>query len=406
MQNLLQIYKVALVALRRNPMRTLLTMLGVIIGVGCVVAMVAIGQGASAAIQSQIGALGTNFMMIFSGSHSAGGIHMGMGSSQTLTVDDATAIVKECPSVAVAEPGVRSAGQVVFGNQNWATSVQGTGPDYPTIRAWAIARGSFFTQEDVKGATKVCVIGTTVAENLFGDANPVGQVIRIKDIPFRVIGLLDRKGSNMGGQDQDDVIVAPYTTVQRRIAGITFIHMIMASAVSPTKIDQAMAEMTALLRQRHRLGEHQDDDFMIRSQREIAATANQMTGVLTMLLGTIASVSLIVGGIGIMNIMLVSVTERTREIGIRRALGARRSDIRRQFLIESSLISGLGGTIGIALGVFASRAIARFAGWATLVQPEVVVGALLFASLVGIFFGIYPAAKAARLDPIEALRYE
>jgi putative ABC transport system permease protein len=406
MINVFQVYKVALVALRRNPMRTLLTMLGVIIGVACVVTMVAIGQGAAAAIQSQIGALGTNFMMIFAGSHSAGGVHMGAGSAQHLTEDDAVAIVKECPSVAIAEPGVRSAGQVVFGNQNWATSVQGTGPDYPTIRAWAISRGAFFTEEDVKGATKVAVIGATVAENLFGDANPIGEIIRIKDIPFRVIGLLDRKGSNMGGQDQDDVIVAPYTTVQRRLAGITFIHMIMVSAVAPDKIDQATTEITALLRQRHRLTEKQEDDFMIRSQQEIAATAKGMTGVFTMLLGAIALVSLLVGGIGIMNIMLVSVTERTREIGVRRALGARRADIRRQFLIESSVISGLGGALGIALGVFASQAIARLAGWATLVQPEIVVGALLFASLVGIFFGIYPAAKAARLDPIEALRYE
>ncbi len=406
MLNVFQVYKVALVALRRNPMRTLLTMLGVIIGVGCVVTMVAIGQGATAAVQSQIGALGTNFMMIFAGSRSAGGVHMGAGTSQRLTEDDAAAIVKECPSVAVAEPAVRSAGQTVYGNQNWATSVQGSGPDYPTIRAWAVEKGAFFSEADVKAATKVAVIGATVAENLFGDANPVGEVIRIKDVPFRVIGVLEKKGSNMGGQDQDDLIVAPYTTVQRRLAGITYIHMIMVSAIAPDKIEQATAEITALLRQRHRLTDRQDDDFIIRSQQEIASAASQMTGVLTALLGAIASVSLLVGGIGIMNIMLVSVTERTREIGVRRALGARRSDIRRQFLIESSVISGLGGAIGVALGFGASRAIARFAGWATLMQPQVIVGALLFAGLVGVFFGIYPAAKAARLDPIEALRYE
>jgi putative ABC transport system permease protein len=406
MLNLLQVYKIALNALRRNPMRSALTMLGVIIGVGCVVAMVAIGQGASSAIQSQIGALGTNFLIIFSGSRSAGGVRHGAGSVQTLTVDDAAAIGRECPSVAVAEPGVRTSAQAVYGNQNWFTSIQGTGPDYPTIRAWAVARGAYFTEEDVKAATKVAVLGTTVVENLFGDSNPLGQVIRLKDAPFRVIGVLDRKGGNMMGQDQDDVISIPFTTAQRRLMGITYIQTIMVSAISPARIDQATDEITELLRQRHRIGPRQDDDFSIRSQQEIAAAATQMSGVLTLLLGAIASVSLLVGGIGIMNIMLVSVTERTREIGVRRALGARRADIRNQFLIEASMISGLGGVVGIAIGVFAARAIARFAGWPTLVAPEIVGIAFIFAGLVGVFFGIYPAAKAARLDPIEALRYE
>jgi len=405
MLNLMQIYKVSLVALRRNPMRTLLTMLGVIIGVGCVVAMVAIGQGASSAIQSQIGALGTNMLIIFSGSRSSGGVRHGMGSVQTLTVDDAAAIARECPSVALAEPGVRTGAQVVFGNQNWSTSIQGTGPDFLTIRAWAVTKGSYFTEEDVKAATKVAVLAQTVAENLFGEENPVGQVVRIKGLPFRVIGLLERKGATSMG-DQDDVVCVPYTTAQKRLMGVTWIGTIMASAVSPSAIDRATDEVTALLRQRHRLTGGQEDDFGIRTQQEIASAATQMTGVLTMLLGAIASVSLLVGGIGIMNIMLVSVTERTREIGVRRALGARKADIRLQFLIESSLLSGLGGLVGIGIGIGIARLVSRIGGWPTLVQPEIVAVAFLFAGLIGVGFGLYPASKAARLDPIEALRYE
>jgi putative ABC transport system permease protein len=406
MFNVVEIYRVALMALRRNPLRTILTMLGVIIGVGCVVAMVAIGQGASAAIQSQIGALGTNFLLVHPGSRSRGGIHGGLGSVQNLTADDAAAIVRECPSVAVADPGVRTGAQVVYGDQNWATSVQGTGPNYPTIRAWAVAKGSYFSDEDVKAATKVAVLGQTVVDNLFGNANPVGQIIRMKGVPFRVLGVLDKKGGSAMGQDQDDLVCVPYTTAQKRLMGVTYIGNIIVSAVSPQAIGRATEEIRALLRQRHRIGRDQDDDFEVRSQQDIANTATQMSGVLTVLLGAIASVSLLVGGIGIMNIMLVSVTERTREIGVRRAMGARRSDIRTQFLIESSLISGLGGAVGIALGIVVARSIARFGGWPTLVQPEVVLVAFMFAGAIGVFFGLYPAAKAARLDPIEALRYE
>ncbi len=408
MINPIEVYKVALVALRRNPMRTALTMLGVIIGVACVVAMVAIGQGASSAIQSQIGALGTNFMIVFSGSRATGGVRQGMGSVQSLTVEDAEAIARECPSVALAEPSVRTVAQVVYGNQNWFTTIQGSGPNYPTIRAWAVYKGSFFSEEDIKAATKVAVLGATVVENLFGSAhaNPVGEIVRIKGIPFRVIGVLEKKGGSAVGQDQDDVVVVPYTTVQKRLMGITHIQAIMVSAVSPKAIDRASDEITQLLRQRHRIGKGQEDDFVIRSQQDIASAATQMSKVLTLLLAAIASVSLLVGGIGIMNIMLVSVTERTREIGVRRALGARRADIRWQFLIESSVISGLGGVVGIGFGIFIARLISRIGGWPTLVQPQVVAAAFFFAGVVGIFFGLYPAAKAARLDPIEALRYE
>jgi len=300
---------------------------------------------------------------------------------------------------------VRTGAQLVYGNQNWSTSVQGTGPDFLTIRAWALARGAYFTEEDVKAATKVAVIGQTVAENLFGNTNPVGQIVRIKGLPFRVIGLLERKGANTMG-DQDDIVAVPYTTAQKRLMGVTWIGTILVSAVSPDAIDRATDEITALLRQRHRLGPTQEDDFGIRSQQEIASAATQMTGVLTMLLGAIASVSLLVGGIGIMNIMLVSVTERTREIGVRRALGARRGDIRLQFLIEASLISGLGGAVGIGIGMLIARLVSRVGGWPTLVEPQIVAVAFLFAGLIGVGFGLYPAAKAARLNPIEALRYE
>jgi putative ABC transport system permease protein len=308
--------------------------------------------------------------------------------------------------VAIAEPGVRTAAQLVYGNQNWFSSIQGAGPNFPTIRAWAVSKGAFFGEDDVKAATKVVVLGSTVADNLFGEINPVGEIVRIKGVPFRVIGVLERKGGSMMGQDQDDTVVIPYTTTQRRLMGITHIQTIMVSAVSPARIAHATDEITALLRQRHRIGAGQDNDFVTRSQQEIASAATQMSRVLTMLLGAIASVSLVVGGIGIMNIMLVSVTERTREIGVRRALGARRGDIRLQFLIEASLISGLGGAVGIGIGIAIARLVSRVGGWPTLVQPQIVALAFLFAGLIGVGFGLYPAAKAARLNPIEALRYE
>ena len=408
MLDILQTYKVSLTALRRNPLRTLLTMLGVIIGVGAVVTMVAIGQGASSAVQSQIGALGTNFLIIFSGSQSTGGIRGGIGTGQRLTVEDAAAIARECPSVGVAEPSVRTGAQLIAGNQNWFSSIQGTGPDYPTIRAWALQSGAYFSEDDIRGATKVAVLGTTVVENLFGsvDHNPVGEVVRIKGVPFRVLGVLERKGGSMGGQDQDDVVCIPYTTAQKRLMGITHIQTIMASAIAPERIDRAIDEITALLRQRHRIGPGQENTFVIRSQQEIASAATQMSGVFTRLLGAIASISLLVGGIGIMNIMLVSVTERTREIGLRMAVGARGRDILTQFLVEAITLSVIGGLIGIVLGVGASLLIAQLAGWPTALSATAILLAAGFAALIGVFFGYYPALKASRLLPIDALRYE
>jgi putative ABC transport system permease protein len=388
-------------------MRTFLTMLGIIIGVGAVIAMVGIGQGARSAVQASISTLGTNLLMIFPGSTTQGGVRGGMGSVTSLTIDDARAIAAECPAVSRSMPSSRTFAQVVFSNRNWNTPIQGVGPEFVDIRAWPVEVGSFITDDDVRTATKVCVLGKTVATNLFDEQNPVGQTIRIRNIPFTVIGVLARKGGSVMGSDQDDMIAAPYTTVQRRIRGrILPIGMIMASATSDEKLQEARQQITDLLRVRHRLAPGEDNDFTITSQAEIGAAAEESSKVMTTLLGSIASVSLIVGGIGIMNIMLVSVTERTREIGIRRAVGARRRDILTQFLVEAIVISIVGGMIGIILGLIGSRAISTFAGWPSFITPDSILLAFLFSAVVGIFFGLYPAKKASGLDPIEALRYE
>jgi putative ABC transport system permease protein len=400
------ILRTGLRALSRNKMRSLLTMLGIIIGVAAVIAMIGIAEGARTQVQQQISMLGTNMIMVFPGSVTQGGVHSGWGSITSMTADDATAILGGCPSVARVSPTVRTVGQVVVGNQNWATSIQGAGPDYFEIRDWPIQTGQSFTELDVRSAAKVCVLGASVAEQLFPGQNPVGQVVRIKKVPFNVLGVLSRKGANSHGDDQDDLVVAPYTTIQKRMMGISHIQGMTISAISKDRIDDAQEEITTLLRRRHRIAPGGSDDFMIRAQAEIAQTAEETSKVMTLLLGSIASVSLLVGGIGIMNIMLVSVTERIREIGIRMAIGAHPGDIRTQFLLEAIILSTLGGLIGVGMGVVVSRIVARAAGWPVLTSPQAVAMAFGFAVVVGVFFGFYPAQKASRLDPIEALRYE
>jgi len=399
------IVKVGLRSIARNKLRSGLTILGIVIGVGCVIVTGGIGNGASASIQANISSLGANYIMIFPGAVTQGGARI-FSAQSSLTEDDAKALKTECPSVAYVSPGVRSGGQVVAGENNWATEIFGTDVDWPFIRSWGLAQGSFFTESEVKGAAKVAVIGNSVLENLFPNADPIGAIIRVKNVPFKVVGVLEKKGGSTMGNDQDDQIVIPYTTAMKRITGNNRLGLIQVSAKSPDAIRDAMTEIKALLRQRHRLGPGQDDDFMMRSQEEIAATANETTKTLSTLLASIAVVSLLVGGIGIMNIMLVSVTERTREIGIRMAIGAKSRHVLAQFLLEAVTLSLVGGGIGVALGIGVSRLVAKYAGWPVAVDPGSIAIAFGFSALIGIFFGFYPARKAAALDPIEALRFE
>jgi putative ABC transport system permease protein len=398
--------KIAQRALGRNIMRSTLTMLGVIIGVGAVIAMVAIGQGAQASIQDKIASLGANSMVILPGSTTQSGVRYGWGGRATLRPADVKAIHNECPAIAYATPSVRTVTQVVYANQNWATTVEGTGIEYPMIRDWQLGSGNWFTEQDVDAAGKVAVLGETVADMLFGSMDPIGQVIQIKNMPFKVIGILTPKGHSTTGNDQDDVIFIPYTTAQKKVIGITHIYSILASAASNDSMGEALDQVTGLLRQRHRLLPWQENDFSVRPLADIAAAEAESSRVMTLLLGSIASISLLVGGIGIMNIMLVSVTERTREIGIRMAVGAKRRDILWQFLVEAIMLSLSGGIIGIGLGVGGSKLISSFAAWPSLVSWDAVALAFLFSGAVGIFFGFYPARKAAQLEPIQALRYE
>ncbi len=393
-------------ALQRNKMRSFLTMLGIIIGVAAVIAMLAIGQGAEFSVKQQINALGTNVLIVFPGSQQQGGLRMGAGTMTTLTEDDASAILKECPAVAFVSPGTRAGGQVIAGNINWSTGIEGAGSDYLEIRKWPIAYGDFYSDQDVKSAAKVCVLGKTVSDVLFPDASPVGQTIRIRNVPFKVVGVLEKKGQNAMGQDQDDIIIAPYTTVLRRLSHFPFLRQVLVSATSPSNISVAESQIRELLRMRHKIASYDGDDFTIRNQTDLAATATATTEILTILLASIASVSLVVGGIGIMNIMLVSVTERTREIGIRMSVGARGRDILTQFLIEALVLSLLGGIIGILLGVIGSSAISSFAKWPTIITAFSIILSFAFSIAIGIFFGFYPARKAALLNPIDALRYE
>ncbi|MCQ2735855.1 MAG: ABC transporter permease [bacterium] len=397
--------RIAIKALYANKMRTILTMLGIIIGVASVITMVSIGQGVSKSVESNIASLGTNLLTISPSTLKSGGVYQSGMSVQTLTVSDCDAIGDECPLIAYASPMVRRNMQVVCGNQNWNTVVYGVSYNYGNIRNWEVDQGEFLSDQDVKGSAKVCVIGTTVAENLFAGESPIGQVIRVQKVPFRVVGVLQEKGTGMGG-DQDDCIMVPYTTALSRISRMKYIQSIVCSIANEDETEDAISEITALLRQRHRLQDNDEDDFTIRSQADIAETMAQTTGMLTLFLSAIAFISLLVGGIGIMNIMLVSVTERIREIGIRMALGARGSDVLRQFLFESMALSLLGGTIGIISGIILSRIAAHFMNMQTVVSLEAIAISFIFSAGVGVFFGFYPAWQASKLDPIEALRHE
>jgi putative ABC transport system permease protein len=404
---LLNILRLALRAIQRNKVRSALTALGVIIGVASVIAMIALSTGASASIDAQIQSQGTNVIYLSAGSMGGRGtVRGGAGSTSTLTIDDAVAVTQQIATVARWTPVVRTRVQVIFGAQNWSTSVEGGGEDYLTVRNWPVASGEAFTGREIQSAEKVCLLGSTVAKTLFPDDDPVGQVIRVRNMPFRVMGVLASKGQNQFGQDQDDIVLMPYTTAQKKLLGITYINQVIISATSEDAVEPTAKEITRIMRARHRIPEGGDDDFMVRTIEELAATRVQMAQTMTGLLMSVASVSLLVGGIGIMNIMLVSVTERTREIGLRMAVGARTRDILRQFLVEAVALSVAGGAIGIVFGILISKLLTSFLQWPTAISPLSIGIAFLFAGAVGIFFGYYPARRAAGLDPIEALRYE
>ncbi|HET9419334.1 MAG TPA: ABC transporter permease [Chthoniobacterales bacterium] len=397
---------VAFRALRRNKMRSVLTALGIIIGVAAVIAMVGIGNGAKAQVEAQIASLGENVILIFSGSTTASGIRTGWGSAGTLKIEDAEAIRREVPGAIAVSEEVVSTAQVAAGNQNWFTRVFGESADYFDIRQWSLADGAPFTPQDVRSANKVCVIGRTTATQVYGNEDAVGQILRIKNVPFTVTGVLTPKGLSTQGVDQDDVVVMPYTSAMKRVIGGTTLRNINVQMADARQIAAAQQQIIGLLRQRHSIRPGRDDDFTVRNQQEIAEAATATSRVMTLLLGAIAGVSLVVGGIGIMNIMLVSVTERTREIGVRLAVGAHGRDILTQFLIEAVTLSSVGGIVGIVFGIGASKILSIYAHWPTLISIGSIVIAFLFSAAVGVFFGFYPAREAARLDPIEALRYE
>lgn len=404
-----QSLKIALRALRVNKMRSFLTMLGIIIGIASVIAMVAIGSGAEKKISESIASMGSNLVLVIPGSTTTAGVRVGPGAAPTLTYDDSRAIKAECPSVEAAAPNVRGGGQVVYANQNWSTVVMGVTPDFFVVREWSIAMGRNFTQSDIDGMTKNCIIGQTIADNLFGATDPIGKIIRIRKVPFTVVGLLEKKGQSPQGTDQDDVVYIPVRTAQRKLFGSPFpnaVGAIMVRAKSSEDLSRAEEEVTALLKQRHHIGSKKENDFTVRNLTELMSVASSSSQTMSLLLGAVASISLIVGGIGIMNIMLVSVTERTREIGIRMAIGAKKRDILLQFLTEAVLLTFFGGIVGIGLGVAGATAVSKIAGWATLVSFQAIAMAVFFSAAVGIFFGFYPAKKAAALNPIDALRYE
>ncbi|MGZ7066227.1 MAG: ABC transporter permease [Candidatus Aminicenantales bacterium] len=405
----IQTMRVALRALTRNKMRTFLTALGIIIGVGAVIAMVSIGEGAKRGIQERFNSMGTNLLFVYPGNQNVQGVRSQAGSRTSLKEDDAKAILQYCDAVRAISPSVNSRGQVVYANKNWNTQISGTGADYPDIRSWPVEMGTYFDDTQVRAAAKVCVLGSEVNKNLFEGDDPVGKVIRIRNIPFKVLGVLKSKGESGGFFNRDDMVAIPYTTCMRRLAGIDYVNSVDISAVSSDMMAEAKSQIEILLRDRHRIMPGSDDDFTVRNMSDVAESAAESTKIMTILLGSIAGISLLVGGIGIMNIMLVSVTERIREIGIRMAVGARGRDILLQFLTEAVVLSFLGGTIGVAFGYGASKfmgKIAIFSQFQTVVSMGSVLLAFLFSALVGIFFGFYPAWKASKLDPIEALRYE
>jgi putative ABC transport system permease protein len=398
--------RIALRALRRNKLRSVLTTLGIIIGVGAVIAMVGIGNGAKSQVEAQIASLGQNVVLVFSGNFSAGGVRSGWGGAGTMTVEDAEAIGREVSGIVHVSPEVRDRQQIMANGLNWNTQVLGEGVDYLDIRDWPLVDGAMFTETDERGAGKVCIVGQTIVNELFPNEDPIGSTLRIRNIPFKILGVLSRKGLSVMGSDQDDVVIVPYTSAMKRVAKRTNINSITVQ-IEPTAVAaKVQNDMAGLLRQRHRLVSGKDDDFTIRGQEEIANAATATTKTMTYLLAGVALVSLVVGGIGIMNIMLVSVTERTREIGIRMAVGAHGRDILLQFLSEAITLSSFGGIIGIVAGFGMAKIISTSAGWPTLVPVVWVIAAFLFSAAVGVFFGFYPALKASRLDPIDALRYE
>ena len=409
--DLLATLRIALRALRVNKLRSVLTMLGIIIGVGAVITMIAVGGGAQARVEEQIKSLGSNLMIIIPGSTTSGGVRMGGSSAQTLTEDDAWAITREVQEVQASAPSNRGSGQIIAGNSNWSTVIYGVTPEYMEVRDWPIVSGRGFEPQEVSGAGKVALVGQSVAKQLFGDADPVDQQIRIRKVPFIIVGVLEKKGQSMMGTDQDDVILVPLATARNRLFGnpqgkLRRVGVISVKVRDGQNMKEAEDRIRELMRQRHKLQPGAEDDFTIRNLTEILQAQEASSKVLALLLAAVASVSLLVGGIGIMNIMLVSVTERTREIGLRMAVGARANDILKQFLVEAVTLSLIGGLLGIALGLGGSLAIGQFAGWRTSLSPESVVLAVGFAAAIGIFFGFYPARKASRLLPIEALRYE
>jgi len=400
------VLKIAMRALARNKARSALTMLGIVIGVGAVIAMVSLGQGAQQQVQQQIASMGTNMLIVSAGSQNSGGLRSGAGTSTTLTLDDVRALLREDAAVRSASPSVSASVTLVYGNQNWTTRAEGVDIMYPDIRNRGVSAGDFFTDADVSSSARVVVIGQTVANQLFQGADPVGQTIRVRNLPFRVAGVLEAKGQTQYGQDQDDTLLMPYTTAMKKMLSITYIPTVYISAASAEATNMAQQQITDTLRSRHNIRQGQPDDFNVRNLTDVANTAEATTRVMTLLLGGIAAVSLLVGGIGIMNIMLVSVTERTREIGIRMAVGARMRHVQYQFLIESVVLGLAGGVGGILVGVLTSFLLSVFCGWPQLISPVAVVGSALFSMAIGVFFGYYPAKKAANLDPIEALRFE